>query len=35
MSRAQHELISEAFRGLADQMLMQVQGLNEHIQRMA
>ena len=32
---AQHELISEAFRGLADQMLMQVQGLNEHIQRMA
>jgi len=27
--------LSRRIRGLADQMLMQVQGLNEHIQRMA
>ncbi|MBP1130586.1 hypothetical protein JOE25_002145 [Serratia sp. PL17] len=32
---SQHEPISEAFRDIAKQMLKQVQGMNEHIQRMA
>lgn len=32
---AQHESISEAFRMIAGQMLVQVQGLNERIQRLA
>ncbi|MNE60121.1 putative DNA-binding transcriptional regulator [compost metagenome] len=32
---ARHTLISEDFRVIADQMLAQVQGLNERIQRMA